>query len=94
MSQWRHHYSDRLPWDVSEDDKAKIKPITGSVPVFLDKFLNSPGKSFSEEYLSNGYLSEFRLLVGNESLRKLGYLEAEDDGTIDYMRMLNFVTLN
>ena len=94
MTQWRHHYSDQLPSDVSEGGRAGVEFIAGRVPVFLDKFLNSPGKSFSEEYLSNGYLSEFRLLVGNESLRKLGYLEAEDDGTIDYMRMLNFVTLN
>lgn len=97
MTQWRHHYSDQLPSDVSEGGRAGVEFIAGRVPVFLDKFLNSPGKSFSErerEYLSNGYLSGFRFLVGNEPLPKLGYLEARDDCIIDYKRMLNFVTLN
>lgn len=72
MAQWWCHYSGKFPSGVSVDDKAKVEFTTGCVPLFLDKFLSFPGKTFSEIEKSDAYLSNFRFLVRNEILGKLG----------------------
>ena len=80
MVQWWRHYSEKLPSDVPEDGKAHIEFTTGRMPLFLDKFLRSPGSKFSEivkKYLSDDYLLDIRFQVRNETLRRVGNLNAE-----------------
>lgn len=74
MDCWWNHYSDKLPSDISADDRTNIEFITGRLPYFLKGLLKFPGQQYQvikKGFLTNEVLSSFRLSIYRSVYKRL-----------------------